>query len=157
MESSADRPMSENRHSLWPARRREAWPAEVRFAADSPLEEAGFEPSVPGYGELGRIWARAIARSPGWLTWPLLLGERFPILVRVNRRLEHLLGAVRDLSGGLDWSTKIADHRDFLIRSEISLTANLNSRPEINRRQRSWLDSGHEAEAIIRSGARRQP
>jgi hypothetical protein len=46
--------------------------------------------------------------------------------VRVNRRLEHLLGAVRDLSGGLDWSTKIADHRDFLIRSEISLTANLN-------------------------------
>jgi hypothetical protein len=38
----------------------------------------GFEPSVPGYGELGRIWARAIARSPGWLTWPLLLGERFP-------------------------------------------------------------------------------
>ena len=42
------------------------------------LEEAGFEPSVPGYGELGRIWARAIARSPGWLIWPLLLGERFP-------------------------------------------------------------------------------
>jgi hypothetical protein len=49
-----------------------------RFVADSPLEEAGFEPSVPGYGELGRIWARAIARSPGWLIWPLLLGERFP-------------------------------------------------------------------------------
>src|ERR1700738_4124264 len=48
------------------------------FAPDAPLEEAGFEPSVPGYGELGRIWARAIARSPGWLTWPLLLGERFP-------------------------------------------------------------------------------
>ena len=49
-----------------------------RFARDSLLEEAGFEPSVPGFGELGRIWARAIARSPGWLIWPLLLGERFP-------------------------------------------------------------------------------
>ena len=26
---------------------------EVRFAGDSPLEEGGFEPSVPVYGELG--------------------------------------------------------------------------------------------------------
>jgi hypothetical protein len=26
---------------------------EVRFATDSPLEGAGFEPSVPLYGELG--------------------------------------------------------------------------------------------------------
>jgi hypothetical protein len=26
-----------------------------RWFADSPLEEAGFEPSVPGYGEFGRI------------------------------------------------------------------------------------------------------
>jgi len=31
----------------------------------------------------------------------------------------------------LDWSTKIADHRDFLIRSEFCVIANLNSRPEI--------------------------
>ena len=30
----------------------------------------------------------------------------FRIPVRVNPRLERLLGAVRDLSGGLDWSTK---------------------------------------------------
>jgi len=32
------------------ARRREAWPAEVRFAADSSLEEARFEPPVPPDG-----------------------------------------------------------------------------------------------------------
>jgi hypothetical protein len=73
---------------------------------DSPVEEAGFEPSVPGYGEFGRIWARATARSPGWLAWPLVLDERFPLPVRVNPRLERLLGAVRDLSRRLDWSTK---------------------------------------------------
>jgi hypothetical protein len=30
-----------------PTRLREDWPAEVRFAADSPLEGDGFEPSVP--------------------------------------------------------------------------------------------------------------
>jgi hypothetical protein len=28
---------------------------EVRFAVDSPLEEAGFEPSVPLYGQLGAL------------------------------------------------------------------------------------------------------
>ena len=105
-----------------------------RFVVDSLVEEAGFEPSVPDYGELGRIWARAIARSPGWLTWPLLLGERFPHTgarkqaPRTSSRAPRTSSrAVRDLSGGLDWSTKITDHRDFLITSEISLIANLNS------------------------------
>jgi hypothetical protein len=37
----------------WPAT-----PSEVKFAADSLLEEAGFEPSVPAYGELRAPGAR---------------------------------------------------------------------------------------------------
>jgi hypothetical protein len=45
-----------------------------RFAADSALEEAGFEPSVPGHGGFGRIRAHAIRvrnaepdRQPAWV------------------------------------------------------------------------------------------
>jgi hypothetical protein len=36
-----------------PHRRREAWPPEVGFAVDSPLEGDGFEPSVPGITDDG--------------------------------------------------------------------------------------------------------
>ena len=35
--------------------RSEAWSDEVRFAMDSPLGGAGFEPSVPGLAQLSRL------------------------------------------------------------------------------------------------------
>jgi hypothetical protein len=94
-------------------------PPKVRFAPDSPLEETGFEPSVPLYGELGALGRvrrtraaivkpgtpdrsrqrarRAICGTPGDGQSRAL--DRLRRLRASSGVSVRLLGKVRDLSG----------------------------------------------------------
>jgi hypothetical protein len=54
--------------------------ARVRRFADSPVEEAGFEPSVPGCGEFGLIRAHAT----GFATPTLIVSQRVWIAIGID-------------------------------------------------------------------------
>src|ERR1700730_3352592 len=73
----------------------------------------------PGMASLASRARRAIFGIPG------------PSATSIWRRPSLLLGNVRDLSGGSDWSVRSAPNsgreRDSLIGAEISLIADLNS------------------------------
>src|SRR5437588_6456090 len=81
------------------------------------------DPHRPGAARERRAWRR-------------VLGSDFPPTGALGyaiiwRRPSLLLGNVRDLSGGSDWSVRSAPNsgreRDSLIGAEISLIADLNS------------------------------
>src|ERR1700680_2191369 len=77
---------------------------QVRFASDSPLERAGFEPSVPRLRRARCISARATrptppARSPGWRAWRSVLihtHERANCVRTVLKSRADLLGKRRN-------------------------------------------------------------
>jgi hypothetical protein len=121
----------------------------VRFAPDSLVEGAGFEPSVPLYGGARCTRARATRPAPpsGSLGTPdcsrrrAICGTPRDRQRRVRDRLRRLrasggvsvrlLGKVRDLLGRSDCrqgkGPNSGRERDSLIRVELSLIARFNS------------------------------